>query len=549
MWANLSRYWHTLRHLRPVQLYGRAWFRLAKPRLRRGGAPARRAIGGGWQMPARREASLTGPGDFLLLGERGGPANIGWDGPQRDRLWRYNQHYFDDLNAKDAPWRADWHRALLDDWVRENPPGHGTGWEPYPTSLRIVNWVKWVLGGNVLPCACQDSLSVQARWLMRRLEFHLLGNHLFANAKALIFAGLFFEGDEARGWMERGLRILAREISEQILPDGGHFERSTMYHALVLEDMLDLCNVMEAFGEAVPSSWRDRVADWRAQVPGMCAWLATMCHPDGEIGFFNDAAIGIAPAPTELLRYADALGFALPLPLAASLAHLRDSGYVRIARGSAVALLDVAPVGPDYLPGHAHADTLSFELSVFGQRVLVNSGTSCYGVSPERARQRGTAAHNTVVVDGENSSEVWAGFRVARRARPYDLQFEGEREESVRISCSHDGYRRLPGRPEHRREWIMSAGGLSVDDHVTGVFRGAEARFHVHPDVIVERGSEAEGGRLILEGGRQVRWRAQGGAVRIEPASWHARFGCSVPSSCIVLALHEGCGRIRFEWD
>ncbi|MEN9780004.1 MAG: hypothetical protein RL014_1152 [Pseudomonadota bacterium] len=95
-----------------------------------------------------------------------------------------------------------------------------------------------------------------------------------------------------------------------------------------------------------------------------------------------------------------------------------DSGYVRLDNGPAVALLDVAPVGPDYLPGHAHADTLSFELSVGAQRVLVNSGTSCYGSSAERLRQRGTAAHNTVVVNGQDSSEVWGGFRVARRPLP-----------------------------------------------------------------------------------------------------------------------------------
>ena len=78
---------------------------------------------------------------------------------------------------------------------------------------------------------------------------------------------------------------------------------------------------------------------------------------------------------------------------------------------------DVAPIGPDHLPAHAHADTLSFELSFKGRRVFVNSGTSEYGLSAERQRQRGTAAHNTLVLDEENSSEVWAGFRVARRAR------------------------------------------------------------------------------------------------------------------------------------
>lgn len=561
--SEASRYWHTLRHLRPVQFYGRVWFRFVKPRAQLATAPARRTANGGWQVPARREASLVGPGQFLFLGERGALADVGWNGPQREKLWRYNQHYFDDLNAADAPARADWHRPLLEDWVRGNPPGLGNSWEPYPTSLRIVNWVKWALAGNALPAACEHSLAVQVRWLMRRLEIHLLGNHLFANAKALVFAGLYFEGDEAQRWLERGLRILAREVPEQILPDGGHFERSTMYHALALEDVLDLCNVTMAFGDAVPARWWGLVADWRARVPGMCAWLAAMCHPDqkmgsdpnshhshgGEIAFFNDAAIGIAPAPAELLRYAGALGFVDGAPQAGPVTHLRDSGYVRVVQGPAIALLDVAPVGPDYLPGHAHADTLSFELSVFGQRVLVNSGTSCYGTSAERLRQRGTAAHNTVVVDGQESSEVWAGFRVARRARPQGLQVEDDGGESVRVACAHDGYRRLPGRPEHRREWLMSAGGLSVEDHVVGPFGCAEARFHVHPDVTVEVGADGAGGALRLSDGRRVRWRADHGTARVEPTSWHPRFGRSVPNACLVLTLNDGRGRIRFDWD
>ena len=151
--------------------------------------------------------------------------------------------------------RHPWHLALLQRWVNENPPGHGNGWEPYPTSLRIVNWIKWSLtfatkpGGvpAVLPPACLQSLAVQARWLSSRLEHHLLGNHLFANAKALVYAGAFFVGPEADRWRHLGLRLLARELDEQILPDGGHFERSPMYHAILLEDVLDLINLAGAY--------------------------------------------------------------------------------------------------------------------------------------------------------------------------------------------------------------------------------------------------------------------------------------------------------------
>ena len=161
--------------------------------------------------------------------------------------------------------------------------------------------------------------------------------------------------------------------------------------------------------------------------------------------------------------------------------HLAASGLVRLQRGEAVALVDVAPVGPDYLPGHAHADTLSFELSLGAQRVLVNSGTSCYGTSAERLRQRGTAAHNTVIVDGHDSSEVWGGFRVARRARPTVPQLQANGVLDVR--CAHDGYTRLPGAPVHERRWLLEEGSLRVIDTVSGRFGTAEARFHFHPDV------------------------------------------------------------------
>lgn len=545
---SVARYWHTLRHLRPVQFYGRLWFRLARPRPDLRPAPPRRAVAGGWILPARREASLAGPERFRLLNEVHDLADCGWDGSEPEKLWRYNQHYFDDLNAQDAEFRQDWHLALLSRWVRENPPAQGVGWESYPTSLRIVNWVKWALAGHALPPECLESLAMQSRWLARRLEIHLLGNHLFANAKALLFAGLFFEGPEAQAWLEQGLGILAREVPEQILPDGGHFERSTLYHALALEDMLDLCNLAAAFALAIPPRWHAEVAGWHGRVGTMRAWLQAMCHADGEISLFNDAALGIAPAPAELLRYAGGLGFAPALPAAAGATHLADSGYLRLALGPVLALLDVAPVGPDYLPGHAHADTLSFELSAFGQRVLVNSGTSCYGLGPERQRQRGTAAHNTVLVDGQDSSEVWAGFRVARRARPVGLALASEPDGGVTVRCGHDGYRRLPGRPEHRREWRLEAGSLLVEDWVSGTFGSAQARFHLHPAVAVEVLEAGCAGRLRLADGHCLDWRAERGALAVEASTYHPRFGVAEPSQCLVLCLQDAHSRIRFAW-
>lgn len=522
----LPRFWRTVRHLRPVQLYGRLWYRLSRPQPDLSPAPRLRSLSGSWQTPACRAPSLTGPGAFRFLNEDGTLAEHGWDHPAKAKLWRYNQHYFDDLNAEGAAERSIWHGVLIADWIAENEPVRGTGWEPYPTSLRIVNWVKWALAGNSLDEATQHSLAIQTRWLTRRLEYHLLGNHLFANAKALVFAGLLFDGPEAARWLAKGCAILDREIPEQILSDGGHFELSPMYHALAVEDMLDLVNITCAFGHY------DLADAWRARIPSMLRWMVALTHPDGDLAFFNDTAIGIAPATDRLLAYAERLECPAP-PLLPDLLHLQDSGYVRLTRCSAVLIADLARIGPDYLPGHAHADTLSFELSLKGQRVIVNSGTSVYGTDQERSRQRGTAAHSTVVIDEQNSSEVWSGFRCGRRARPFDIKLLDD-EGVIKVTAAHDGYRYLQGAPVHSRSWQLSAVGLNLRDQIEG--RGehqAELRLHLPPSVAVSRKGPGEV-ELLQESGQILAVvTVDAGEIIASQSSWHPEFGRSAPSTVL----------------
>jgi uncharacterized heparinase superfamily protein len=231
------------------------------------------------------------------------------------------------------------------------------------------------------------------------------------------------------------------------------------------------------------------------------------------------------------------------------LVQLRESGYVRLARGPAVAILDVAPVGPDYLPGHAHADTLSFELSVGTQRVLVNSGTSCYGSSAERLRQRGTAAHNTVVVNGQDSSEVWGGFRVARRAYPFGLNIEESADATAtEVRCAHNGYARLPGKPTHHRTWHIDAHSLTVTDRVEGHHQCAEAQFHFHPAVQVQTGPSQAEGTARLPDGTVMTWQLDHGQARLVASTWHPRFGHVEPNVCLAVRLVDGRSTLHFRW-
>ncbi len=535
--TGLGTYWRTLRYLKAKQVIGRLRFRLQRPVPDLRPAPPRRAWLGPWAMPARRSASLVAPTRFRLLEVEHDLADVGWDDAGIELLWRYNQHYFDDLNADGAPQRMAWQSDLIARWIDANPPGQGTGWAPYPVSLRIVNWIKCFAGGVAPEPSWLDSLAVQARWLGERLEWHLLGNHLFANAKALVFAGLFFEGAEAEDWLAQGLSILDTEVPEQILGDGGQFERSPMYHALALEDVLDLCNLFAAADRPAPLQ-----ADLRRRGTAMLFWLRCMTHPDATLAAFNDTAAGIAPPNAELERLAAALGIEAAWPPAEGATALQPSGYVRLARGPAVALLDVAPIGPDYLPGHAHADTLSFELSVAGRRLIVNRGTSVYGHGARRLLERGTAAHSTVQLGAHDSSEVWSGFRVGRRARVQGFGVAG-----FEVQASHDGYAHLSGRPEHRRLWRLEADQLRVEDWLDGAGEAAVARYHLAPGL----GLRADAANIwsVHDDGRVLaRIEIECGQASSEEWPHAQRFGSLVPATTLAVRLDGARASTRWIW-
>jgi uncharacterized heparinase superfamily protein len=533
-----SLYFHTLRYLRREQVFARLRYRLAPALVRVRAAPSAAPKDGRWIAPPSKAASLVGPMRVRFLNrERDLKVSADWhDGAER--LWLYNLHYFDDLVAKEAASRASWHDALIATWIRDNPPARGVGWESYPISLRAVNWIKWSLGGKALDGGACSSLATQLRYLRRRIEWHLLGNHLLANAKALIFGGLFFAGHEADEWLEFGSRLFHEQLAEQVLPDGGHFERSPMYHALSLEDVLDVINAMQTYAGRQFTQRATLSSSLPATAAKMLPWLEAMTHPDGEIAFFNDAAFAIALPPSKLKAYAEMLRIKAGQS-ASRLVDLASSGYVRLQQGQWCVLFDAAPVGPDYQPGHAHADTLAFELSIGGERLISNSGTSTYEQGPQRAFERSTRAHNSVEIDGENSSEVWAGFRVARRARPLERTVEAGKDHGF-VSCAHDGYRRLAGQPSHRRSLEVTGQEVRWVDRVEGAGRHrAKGFIPLHPGVqFALDGTKA---KLRTSGGRRLLLSGEGfSGFMPEEGSWAREFGLREPRAVLTWELPGG---------
>ncbi|PMG97752.1 heparinase II/III family protein [Vibrio breoganii] len=525
----IFKLYHTLKYLKPIQLTNRVSRKLSKVRF---SAPITQSNNTStqWLSFSVLPSCYQGNRQFKFLNVVDVVSD--WNDENKAKLWLYNLHYFDDLNQLGWQERTDIHTDLIDTWIAQNPPMMGNGWEPYTISLRCVNWIKWFLSGNEPKSEWLSSLSLQVQALDQQIEYHLLGNHLFANAKGLVFAGCFFKGKKGEDWLKRGLAILEQEIPEQILADGGNFELTPMYHNTILADMLDLYHLSIVYPDSIPSGTQSL---WYEYILKMFGWAEQMEHPDGDVSFFNDSAIGIAPKLKRLKEYAEILNVDLPASNDEQVTVLKDSGYVVAQVNDKKLITDVAKVGPDYIPGHAHADTLSFELSIGNQRVFVNSGTSVYGLGAERLRQRKTETHNTVVVDGEDSSEVWSGFRVARRAYP-SIPKINAKEQTVSVECSHDGYMRLPGKVMHTRNWQLASESLVVSDSLTGTFNDAQAHYHLHPDIQVLNED-----RIIIQLPDNSKYgvKVEGGDAVVLDSTWHPEFGLSVANKKLLVNFKQ----------
>jgi len=421
---------------------------------------------------------------FKFLNETHSLKAVGWDDKSISKLWRYNLHYFGYLlQNNNSAYQIEHQLKLIEKWIDDNPFGSGTGWEPYPTSLRIINWIKWHWFCDGLSDRAKLSLWNQVRWLANRPEYHLLGNHLFINAKALLFASAFFRLDSNSKYFRESISILKNELKEQFLSDGAHFELSPMYHSLAMEDLLDLISISNKVPNHFPS--KEILKKYHR---GM-SWLETMIYNNGELAHFNDCANGIAPKYSDLEDYAIKLGIAKEISSKNKLYIHKESGFVVYKDEKSHLIADFGKIGPDYLPGHAHADTLSFELAINGERIVVNSGTSVYGSSDDRLLQRGTGAHSTIQIDMENSSEVWSGFRVARRAVPFNIQVNSSTESKNEISfqSSHNGYLRLKKKAIHTRKFNLSNDTWSIEDEISGYSNTVVSRFYLHPEIEVRK--------------------------------------------------------------
>lgn len=533
----------TVKYLKWQQIYYRVVRKFIKPKVTDKFSGSIQKVQGVWKhltlyeekIDSHLKACFLNHSELLDL-----PSD--WNNERLGKLWLYNLHYFEDLLANNAEAKYSFHLQLLNSWVEQNPIGHGHGWEPYPTSLRIVNILKAWLGGLALGDELFKSVHSQASYLSNDLEKHLLGNHYFINLKALLFAGVIFEN---RRWINIAEKGLGAEIPEQILSDGANFELSPMYHSLILVDMLDMVNLSRAYPIQISSRL---VSLLELHIPKMLSFLEAMAHPDGGVSFFNDSADGIAPAKENIEDYAKILGFKIS-GIDCGRHQIIDnaaSGYFCATAAGNKLIFDASPIGPDYIPAHGHADTLSFELSIGAERVFVNSGTSQYGLSSVRFNQRQTRSHNTVEIDGKDSSEVWSGFRVANRARILFRSSRLDPEHGISLRAAHNGYKSIFGGSIHHRILTLTSNSLYVVDEIKGEFKQAISRFFVHPSLSVELANNF----LRIEGSEfSLIANTENLLVTVNDSLWYPQFGLRIPNKVIEIQQKCAKSKILFTWE
>ena len=408
-------------------------------------------------------------GTVTLLHESGTPGGHNWDNPDKSHLWNFNLQYLEFLIPLAAAYRetgeAKYYEKFRDyclRWMEDNEDGTGDGWHPYTISLRLTNlWICMDGLGEIFrkdekfTQKLGDSMYAQYLHLQKKLELHLLGNHYLENLKAVMLGALYFK--EPGIYAEYKSR-LQEELKEQILPDGVHYERSIMYHKIVLED------VMRA-AKGVKDADQLFYQELSALLQPMTDAMYSLEEGMGHTPLFNDAGDNVARSMLSLLAALREEFSIAPVNKNA----FPDAGYYCLRHQGLKILMDAGEIAPDYMPGHGHCDGLSFELSVDQHPVFVNSGTGQYQGSL-RGYFRSTRAHNTVVIEGEEQSECWGEHRVAKRIS----QISGD----CGADWIHGELVTATGR-QQKRTILVDDQNVIVKDQVTG---SAQGYLHLAPD-------------------------------------------------------------------
>ncbi len=468
----VKRLYHTLKHLKFTQVYHQIKYRLVKPKRVATTCEGSFAKVDLVDFPEKQTSLLLNKEvwsfSFLNIEKSFSEDSLDWSFADYGMLWTYNLNYFDWLHQLGIS--KEQGLETLSQFYHTPAEKNPIILHPYPTSLRIINAAKFISKWGIQDDWLYRELVSDLKFLNGRLEYHLLANHLLENAFALFIGGVITKQQD---FTQSGKKLLIRELKEQILNDGMHYERSPMYHLIILERLLDALNFAKSVGDDIKSL----LELYAVRMIGHAKnWEDLERMP-----LMQDSACDIALPVPVILDYAKRL---LGSDYPSTSCDLKDSGYRRLNAGNLSLFANVGAIAPTYQPGHAHADELSFELFYKGIPIIIDTGVSTYEKNNKRLLERSTRSHNCVVVKG-NSSDVWSGFRVGKRAN-VNISID----ENEYLTAEHDGYGTIVSRTFDSTVSVQ----MTITDKLTAQSNSngfcAKGYLHLHPDVSLEQMDE-----------------------------------------------------------
>lgn len=495
---SLNRTLRTLWHIRPAQLLAQIEHALRrKRRIAPTATTAPSWVLRAWPVAALAPPAHTswdGEGRIGLIGREANfesVAGIDWEHAEAGPLFAYQLHFFEWARTEGATPAA--RVAAIQHWIARCEGG--VGWDSHPISVRSLAWLALRFSGGAAEAiddatdtAMRISLDQQIETLADNLETRLQANHLLENRLAVVAGGLALEGARSERWLEQ-IEPLIEDLGEQFGKDGAHYERSPMYHSVLLAHILDVLAIAKAVAARAPANLKTALSATAAR--GLSA-LRVVTHPDGDIALLGDSVFGIAPRPEELRRYARALGVVPALPPERDL--LRSVGQGRLRAGELTLIASFGGPSPSHQPGHAHCDALSFELSVGDERVITDTGVFEYVPGERRTLSRSTGAHATLRIGGREQAEMWSGHRVGGRPSVDLVSTVAGRVLEARCTSWSTP------RTAHRRRFEVEGDALRIEDRVEGDTAPVRATLPIATGLDAEL--DAMRLRIALAGGR-----------------------------------------------
>jgi len=430
-----------------------------------------------------------------------------WQFYDASHLWNFNVHYLEYLVPLFSIWKATGEEEykeklneILEEWYNVGSRKNDSN-QAYTISLRIVN--QLIVSDAVdNKQRLYDSIYAQYHFLLRHQEKHLLGNHYLENLKTIVICSIVFNEAEV---YEKFIRKFLKELDEEITDDGLHYELSLMYHKIVLEDLIRVAVILKQTG----------MREYEAIVKfigNMCSALYSLEFGIDRTPLFNDAGDNVAKPTNILLETCNNL-FGIRPEKKNSVA-----GYYKLYDNKVAVIADFGGLSPSYMPGHAHCDCLSFELFLDGKPIFVNSGTYQYQ-GKYRNSFRSTKAHNTVLVNDHEQSELWGEHRAGRRIKLL---------RTKATECAIEGECRNYYGECHRR-------AIRLDNHKMYVLdkteEAAKSILHIAPGLSYFNGTVSGNGIMIKV--KPVR-----ANINVEKSRYAANFGKIEENTALV-----------FSWD